>query len=59
MQFLLCYQSLSLVQVRTSVDILEDSLGTSLVVLWLRLHTSNAGGLSSTPGQGTRSYWHN
>ena len=29
--------------------------GTSLVVQWLRLHTPNAGGLGSIPGQGTRS----
>ena len=29
--------------------------GTSLVVQWLRLHTCNAGGLGSNPGQGTRS----
>ena len=31
-------------------------LGTSLVVRWLRLHTPNAGGLGSIPGQGTRSH---
>ena len=31
-------------------------LGTSLVVQWLRLHTPNAGGLGSIPGQGTRSH---
>ena len=30
--------------------------GTSLVVGWLRLSTSNAGGQGSTPGQGTRSH---
>lgn len=30
--------------------------GTSLVVQWLRLHTSNAGGLGSIFGQETRSY---
>ena len=29
---------------------------TSLVVQWLRLHTSNAGGRGSIPGQGTRSH---
>ena len=28
--------------------------GTSLVVQWLRLHTSNAGGLGSIPGVGTK-----
>ena len=32
------------------------NLGTSLVVPWLRLHTPNAGGLGSIPGQGTRSH---
>ena len=30
--------------------------GTSLVVQWLRLHTPKAGGLGSTPSQGTRSH---
>ena len=34
----------------------KKSLGTSLVVQWLRLCTPNAGGLSLTPGQGTRSH---
>ena len=28
--------------------------GTSLVVQWLRLHTLNAGDMSSIPGQGTK-----
>ena len=28
--------------------------GASLVVQWLRLHTPNAGGMGSIPGQGTR-----
>jgi len=56
-QFLFCYQSLSLLcSWEPQVDMSEVSLGTSLVVLWLRLHISNAGGLNSTPGQGTRSY---
>ena len=32
--------------------------GTSLVVQWLRLHTPNAGGPGSIPGQGTRSHTH-
>ena len=31
---------------------------TSLVVQWLRLHASNAGGLGSIPVQGTRSHVH-
>ena len=30
--------------------------GTSLVVQWLRLHTSNAEGPGSIPGKGTRSH---
>ena len=30
--------------------------GISLVVQWLRLHTPNAGGLISIPGQGTSSH---
>ena len=34
----------------------KKSLGTSLMVQWLRLHTPNAGGQGSTPGQGTRSH---
>ena len=33
-------------------------LGTSLVVQWIRLHTPNAGGQGSIPGQGTRSHVH-
>ncbi|TEA37609.1 hypothetical protein DBR06_SOUSAS5310036, partial [Sousa chinensis] len=36
--------------------LLKVVLGTSLVVQWLRLHTPNAGGLGSIPGQGTRSH---
>jgi len=32
----------------------EDFLGTSLAVQWLRLHASNARGVSSLPGQGTK-----
>ena len=32
------------------------TLGTSLVVQWLRLHAPSAGGLGSIPGQGTRSH---
>ena len=31
-------------------------VGTSLVVQWLRLHTPNAGGPGSIPGEGTRSH---
>ena len=33
-----------------------NSLGTSLVVQWLRLCAPNAGGLGLSPGQGTRSH---
>ena len=32
--------------------------GTSLVEQWLRLHTSNAGGLGLIPGQGARACMH-
>ena len=39
-----------------SGEILEVKSGTSLVVQWLRLRASNAGGLGSIPGQGTRSH---
>ena len=35
---------------------MEPDSGTSLVAQWLRLHTSSAGALGSTPGQGTRSH---
>ena len=31
----------------------EKDIGTSLVVQWLRLHTSTAGGAGLAPGQGT------
>ena len=34
----------------------SDPLATSLVVQWLRLLTSSAGGPGSIPGGGTRSY---
>ena len=36
--------------------VLKFTVGTSLVVQWLRLHTPNAGGPGSIPGQGTRSH---
>ena len=29
-------------------------MGTFLVVLWLRLHASNAGAVGSIPGRGTK-----
>ena len=32
----------------------NSSLGTSLVVQWLRLHTSTANSTGSIPGQGTK-----
>ena len=38
------------------LDFKRFSLGTSLVVQWLRLHTPNAGGPGSIPDQGTRSH---
>ena len=34
----------------------SEKAGTLLVVQWLRLHTSNAGGAGLIPGQGTRSH---
>ena len=33
----------------------KDMNGTSLVVQWLRLHASNAGGVGLIPGLGTKS----
>ena len=39
-----------------NLDKILKRYGTSLVVQWLRLHTPNAGGPSSFPGQGTRSH---
>ena len=33
---------------------LKSDLGTSLAVQWLRLHASNAGGMGSIPGLGTK-----
>ena len=36
-------------------------IGTSLAVQWLRLRTSNAGGMGSIPGQGAKilhAVWH-
>ena len=35
---------------------LDVSFGTSLVVQWLKLHSPNAGGPDSIPGQGIRSH---
>ena len=32
----------------------KENLGTSLVVQWLRLHVSDAGGLGLIPGRGTK-----
>ena len=34
--------------------IINAKVGTSLVVSWLRLYASNAGGTGSIPGQGTK-----
>ena len=33
-------------------------VGTSLKVQWLRLQTSNAGGVGLIPSQGTNAVWH-
>ena len=35
---------------------LDVSFGASLVVQWLKLHSPNAGGPGSIPGQGIRSH---
>ena len=50
-------------RVHSSIKILHvhlkiGSLGTSLVVQWVRLCTPNAGELGSIPGRGTRSRVH-
>ena len=37
---------------------LKFTVGTSLVVQWVRLHAPNAGGPCSIPSQGTRSRMH-
>ena len=34
--------------------IINANIGASLVVLWLRLYASNARGMGSIPGQGTK-----
>ena len=36
----------------------EITSGTSLVVQWVRIHSPNARGPGSIPGQGTRSHMH-
>ena len=36
---------------------IQEFLGTSLVVQWLRLNAPNIEGPGSIPGQGTRSCW--
>ena len=38
----------------SSVDFTKTPVGTSLVVQWLQLCPSNAGGTGSIPGQGTK-----
>ena len=43
---------------RNSPSLKAHSLGTSLVVQWLRLRTANAEGPGSMPGQGTRDPTH-
>ena len=35
-------------------DSIENNMGNSLVVQWLGLHASTAGGTGSIPGRGTR-----
>ena len=51
------WQPLSTLFLRVSLffSFKSPHMGISLVVKWLRLHTSNAGGWGSNSGQGTRS----
>ena len=39
-------------------NIVNSTVGTSLVAQWLRCHALNAGGPGLIPGQGTRSHMH-
>ena len=39
-----------------TLTFIKETVGTSLVVHWLRLRAPNAGGLGLIPGQGTRSH---
>ena len=41
-------------QTRPTQTLRKEFLGTSLAVQWLRLRTSNAGGVGLSPGRGTR-----
>ena len=38
----------------TQINLKFNTLGTSLVVQWVRLHDSTAGGISSTPDRGPK-----
>ena len=44
--------------IRVTTASRKETLGTSLVVQWLRLRAPNAGGPGSIPGQETRSHMH-
>ena len=51
------YMNVHIKDIQTIIrEIQIKTTGTSLVVQWLRLHSSNAGGPGSIPGQGTRSH---
>ena len=58
MDLIICTDSLSRVspsyQLGSGELYWNPSSGTSLVVQWLRPHASNAGGMSSVPGRGTK-----
>ena len=52
---------LQVIDENTEVERHSKILGTSLVVQWLRFHTSNAGVMGSIPAQGTKiphGTWH-
>ena len=46
------------IEMKIYVHIKNLYTGTSLVVLWIRLHAPSAGGPGSIPDQGTRSHMH-
>ena len=54
--FLYPHQDLSLLVflIHSFIHLFIEQLGNFLVVQWLRLHASNAGGPGSIPGQGTK-----
>ena len=52
--FCTCYVWLIGLAHKTQLLVFLIMLGTSLVVQWLRLHASNAGGARSIPGRGNK-----